>query len=31
MNIPGDVANTSEDGSEKPNGLEEQFRISPKK
>jgi hypothetical protein len=31
MNIPGDVANTSEDGRSKPNGLEEQFRISSKK
>jgi hypothetical protein len=31
MNIPGDVANTSEGGRSKPNGLEEQFRISPKK
>ena len=31
MNIPGDVANTSEDGRSKPNGLEKEFRISPKK
>jgi hypothetical protein len=31
MNIPGDVANTSEDGRSKPNGLEEQFRTSLKK
>jgi hypothetical protein len=31
MNIPGDVANTSEGASEKPNGLNEEFRISPKK
>jgi hypothetical protein len=29
-NIPGGVTNALEGGSTKPNGLEEEFRISPK-
>jgi len=31
LNIPGDVTNTSEGGRSRPNGLEEEFRISLKK
>jgi hypothetical protein len=29
-NIPGGVTNAAEGGSARPNGLEEEFRISPK-
>jgi hypothetical protein len=31
VNVPGGVMSASEDGRSKPNGLEEEFRISPKK
>jgi hypothetical protein len=31
MNIPGGVKNAVEDGSWRPNGLEEEFRISAKR
>ena len=31
MSVPGGVKSAAEDGSLKPNGLEEKLRISPKK
>jgi hypothetical protein len=31
VNIPGSVTNAVEDGSWRPNGLEEEFRISAKR
>jgi hypothetical protein len=31
MNIPSGVKSAAEDGSSKPNGLEEKLRILPKK
>ena len=31
MNIPGGVKNAAEDGSGRPNGLDEEFRIPAKR